>query len=51
VRVPLQAAREAAAQAGVRSVVLDPALETGAWRWDAERMAGLSAGLHAGEPR
>ena len=51
VRVRLQAAREAAAQAGVRSVVLDPALETGAWRWDAERMAGLSARAHAGEPR
>jgi hypothetical protein len=51
VRVPLRAAREAAAQAGVRSVVLDPALETGAWRWDAERMAGLSARVHAGEPR
>ncbi len=51
VRVPLRAAREAAAQAGVRSVVLDPALETGAWRWDAERIAGLSARAHADEPR
>ena len=51
VRVQLQAAREAAAQAGVRSVVLDPALDTGAWRWDAERVAGLSAGAHVGEAR
>ena len=30
-------------------IVVDPALETGAWRWDAERVAGLSARAHAGE--
>ncbi len=51
VRVPLRAAREAAARAGVRGVLLDPALDTGAWRWDAERMAGLRARVHAGETR
>jgi hypothetical protein len=49
VRVPLRTAREAAARSGVRDVLLDPALETGAWRWDAERVAGLSARAHAGE--
>jgi hypothetical protein len=48
VRVPLRTAREAAARSGVHEVLLDPALETGAWRWDAERAAGLSARAHAG---
>jgi hypothetical protein len=48
VRVPLRTAREAAARSGVHDVLLDPALETGAWRWDAERVAGLSARAHAG---
>lgn len=40
--VPLQAARDAAAQAGVSTVVLDPALRGDVWRWDADRVAELS---------
>lgn len=49
VRVPLRAAREAAARSGVCSVLLDPVLEPGAWRWDGEQVAGLTARAHAGE--
>src|SRR5439155_26488084 len=48
VRVPLRMAREAAARSGVHDVLLDPALETGAWRWDAEQGARLSARAYAG---
>ena len=51
VRVPLRAAREAAARSGVGSVLLDPVLETGAWRWDRDQVARLSARAHAGETR
>jgi hypothetical protein len=43
------AAREAAARSGVGSVLLDPVLEAGAWRWDRDQVAGLSARAHAGE--
>jgi hypothetical protein len=40
--VPLQAARDAADQAGVPRVVLDAELGTRVWRWDADQMAELS---------
>jgi hypothetical protein len=37
--IPISAARQAVAEAGVARIALDPVLGTGAWRWQANDVA------------